>query len=170
MLFRSSSVLQTGDFDFYTFSDYIIIASNNWNLDLSKQIQSMSLIGVEINDFFKFERKMSFDFSSLVNDINILQKYILLDKNIDISSFSTRLSYAFLPPNVYYLEEYGLPRTISKKVSRSKIINLENPEIKLSEIILDFISIGKEKLLNTIELESFDKFIIDYFYDGIIKK
>jgi hypothetical protein len=43
---------------------------------------SMSLRGVEINDFFKFERKMSFDFLSFVNDINILQKYILLDKNI----------------------------------------------------------------------------------------
>ena len=89
----------------------------------------------------------------------------------DISSFSSKLTYAFLPPNVFYLEEYGLPRMISKKIQNSGIIDLENEEKKISDIIKDFLYIGCDKVINSIpSFEDFDKKIIEWFYEGIVCK
>lgn len=65
--------------------------------------------------FFQLERNSTFKLSALLGDINILQKIIFKHKKIDISSFISKLSHAFLPSVVYQLEEYGLPRMLSKK-------------------------------------------------------
>ena len=96
---------------------------------------------------------------------------ISLSFNPNISSFSSKLTYAFLPPNVFYLEEYGLPRMISKKIQNSGIIDLENEEKKISDIIKDFLYIGCDKVINSIpSFEDFDKKIIEWFYEGIVCK
>lgn len=164
----SSKVMKEYNFDYTKFTEYIILASNNWNNTLNEQLNSLKRRNIDINEFFRFERKMTFDFSSLVNDINILQKHIMPNENIDISSFATKLSYAFLPPCVYYLEEYGLPRTISKKIANSSTLDLISTERKVSEVLKDFISIGQEHLIENVQnLDSFDKKIIRYFYSGI---
>lgn len=155
-------------FDYYKFADYIINAANNWERKLSEQLHDLQIINIDINDYFRYERKMTFDFSSLINDINILQKYLLPKENIDISAYATKLSYAFLPPCVYYLEEYGLPRTISKKIANSRMIELENTERKISEVLADFLTVGINNLIENIpDLDSFDIKILNYFYKGI---
>ena len=59
---------------------------------------------------------------------------------------------------------------LSKKISDKKIIDLENDEIPLHSILLDFLKIGKDNLVEEIgrDLHPFELYILDYFYDGII--
>ena len=87
--------------------------------------------------FFKLERNVTFNLSSLVGDLNKLQK-VILQRGYDISSFKNRLSSAFLPPVVYTLEEYGLPRMISRKIQDSGIINFEDYDLNLKTAIEQF--------------------------------
>ena len=87
---------------------------------------------------------------------------------MDISPFIAKISHAFLPSVVYQLEEYGLPRMISKKVHRSKLINFFDSELTIHKAIDLFNQIGKNKLIEeTKRLDDFDIYIINYFYDGI---
>ncbi len=73
-----------------------------------------------------------------------------------------------MPKNVYELEEYGLPRMISKKISKRNLIDLENDDIPLSIIVEDFKNIGCKNLIEKIgDLTEMDKYIIRYFYEGI---
>ncbi|MEN6472389.1 MAG: hypothetical protein ABFD81_00045, partial [Syntrophaceae bacterium] len=66
------------------------------------------------------------------------------------------------------LEEYGLPRMISKKMQNSGIIDFEKTELTLHRAIETFNNIGKEHvLMKTMGLHKFDRYILDYFYDGI---
>jgi hypothetical protein len=119
-----------------------------------------------INDFFKLERNVTFKLSSLVNDINILQKAILKD-GTDVSPFISKLSHAFLPSVVYQLEEYGLPRMISKKIHHNSVINLLDNDLTIHNAIEKFHHFGKDKLLAMNFLETFDRYILEHFYDGI---
>lgn len=78
------------------------------------------------------------------------------------------LSHAFLPKNVFYLEEYGLPRFISKKINDSKLIDLESMELEINEVIGKFVEIGYEDLIDQVQsLDLFDEYVIKNFYDGI---
>lgn len=48
------------------------------------------------------------------------------------------------------------------------MINLEDDSVEISDIITKFNCIGKDKLISNLNnLLPFDKFIINYFYDGI---
>ncbi|MCC3125313.1 helicase-related protein, partial [Campylobacter jejuni] len=85
--------------------------SRNWIKPLPELIKDMQ---IDLDDFFKFENHVAFKVASLFSDINILQKILYPEKWIDISSFVTKLSNAFLPSVVYTLEEFGLPRIISR--------------------------------------------------------
>lgn len=163
----NSAVMKKKMIDFHVFSKYVINSSNNWKFPLNQQIKKMFDIGVSINDYFKFEKYMSYDFSSIVNDINILLKYLLPNENIDISTFSAKLSYAFLPPLVYYLEEYGLPRTLSKEISDFKIINFEE-DIPVSDFLTKLKLLGSDTIISSLKWEnSFNKEILEYFFRGI---
>ena len=113
------------------------------------------------------ERNMTFKISSMLNDINLLYNHIF-SKTIDISSFIAKMSYAFLPKIVYELEEYGLPRMISRKIQNSGILNLEDIEAPIHSIITRFNEIGLESIKSRIsDLHPFELYILDYFYDGI---
>ena len=86
----------------------------------------------------------------------------------DISLFIGRASNAFLPKLVYQLEEYGLPRMISRKIQDSGLINLEDDTKEISEIIIQFKTISPKNLISNLkDIMPFDKFIIQYFYEGI---
>lgn len=168
-LLFSSKNMKKKRINFYIFEKYIINSSNNWKYKLSYQIQKMKDIGITINDYFQFEKYMTYDFSALVNDVNILIKYLLPEEKIDISAFATKLSYAFLPPAVYYLEEYGLPRIISQNIVKNKLIDLEE-DIPITEVITKFKSYGKDNIIKNLNMsESFDSVILNYFYGGIEK-
>ncbi|CAB5498904.1 hypothetical protein THERMOT_942, partial [Bathymodiolus thermophilus thioautotrophic gill symbiont] len=120
------------------------------------------------NQYIKL--KVSFDVSNVFNCVNILQKEILPNLRTDISTFVTKTHYAFLPKNVYLLEEYGLPRMISKKVQLSNIeLDMENNDRTLHSVIDNFNELTYEKIIQQIEtLDNFDKYILKYFFEGIV--
>jgi len=147
---------------------FIKAISQNWKRPIANIISNLRSNGVTIEKFFEMERAASFKVVSILSDINHLQKRIMPDKSMDISSFIAKLSHAFLPPTVFLLEEYGLPRMISKKIQNSGFIDLENPSLDIHSAIALFNKLGKEKLIKSVtNLQAFDYYIVDYFYDGI---
>lgn len=149
------------------FVAFIKILRKNWFYSIPDLLKLLEPYSVSIDSFFKLERNVSFKFSSLVKDVNTLQKEILKDKKYDISRFVAWTSHAFLPSVVYQLEEYGLPRMISKKIHHSKVIDFEDIELTIHKAIDTFNEIGLGTILEKVELGEFDKYILEYFYDGI---
>ncbi|BAS68151.1 DEAD/DEAH box helicase [Bathymodiolus septemdierum thioautotrophic gill symbiont] len=144
---------------------FIKISPLGWDKSIPNLINKLD---ISVNKFFELEKKVSFSVSNIFNCVNILQKEILPNLNTDISPFTTKLSYAFLPKNVYLLEEYGLPRMISKKIHLSGLINLENNDRNLHSIIDNFNEVTCEKIIQQVEsLDDFDKYILKYFFNGI---
>jgi len=124
-------------------------------------------ISINIDEFFELEKKVTFQLSSLVSDVNILQKIILKNKT-ELSNFVSLTSHAFLPSVVYLLEEYGLPRMLAKKIHRAKIINFNNKELDIDSTLDYFRKIGLTYIKeNVVEFDEFDIYILEYFYDGI---
>lgn len=153
--------------EYTKFVEFIKVVSNNWNKTIKELLAELRPQDITIDDFFDLERNMTFEFASLLNDLNILQLKILKDKATDISKFINKVSSAFLPYVVYELEEYGLPRMISKKIQKAGIIDFKNENYMLNDVIYKFKNLGKEKIKETIDANYFEKYIIDYFYDGI---
>ena len=138
---------------------------DNWTRPIAEIYSELSDISYE--DLFSAERYLSYNLCSTLSVINILKKS-LDPSSPDISLFIGRAANAFLPKLVYQLEEYGLPRMISKKIQDSGLINLEDDSMEISEIIAQFNNIGRRKIVHGLSnLLPFDKFIINYFYDGI---
>lgn len=138
---------------------------DNWTRSIAEVYSELSDISYE--DLFSAERYLSYNLCSTLSVINILKKSFD-PTSPDISLFIGRAANAFLPKLVYQLEEYGLPRMISRKIQNSGLINLEDDSVEISEIIKQFNSIGREKVIQGLNnLLPFDKFIINYFYDGI---
>lgn len=160
--------LQPGNWDvqYSKFVAFIKILSNNWSKTIPELLKELSQEDLGINDFFTLERNVSFKFASLLNDVNILQREIL-DFGYDVSPFVSKLSHAFLPSVVYQLEEYGLPRMISRKFHLNKVIDFENEALTLHGAIAIFLEIGFDKTIQFDFFDSFDKYILEYFYDGI---
>ncbi len=138
---------------------------DNWTRSIAEVYSELSDISYE--DLFSAERYLSYNLCSTLSVINILKKSFD-PTSPDISLFIGRAANAFLPKLVYQLEEYGLPRMISRKIQDSGLINLEDDSVEISEIIKQFNNLGREKIIQGLNnLLPFDKFIINYFYDGI---
>ena len=75
-------------------------------------------------------------------------------------------SHAFLPRTVYQLEEFGLPRMISKKIQKSRIYSFTT-ELTIHQVIDDLNNIGLERISQIETLLDFDRYILTYFFDGI---
>lgn len=154
--------------EYTKFIQFIKILSENSIKSIPTLLNELKSRKINVETFFDLERKVTYQFASLVSDVNILQKIILKDYEYDIAPFVSKLSNAFLPPVVYQLEEYGLPRMISKKIHSSRIMDFSNRTLTLHTVIDNFNDIGLEALLNRTKwLDEFDKYIIEYFYDGI---
>ncbi|WP_217533027.1 DEAD/DEAH box helicase [Vibrio metschnikovii] len=152
------------------FVEFIKVMSNNWHMDFHQLLNQLDQHNIGIDEFFDLERKASFKFSSLLNEVNLIQQELYPERAIDISSFTSKVAHAFLPPNVYILEEYGLPRMISKKINQSSVIDLESEEITIHEVLDSFNKIGIEKIIkDSPDLDFFDKYILNHFFDGIKK-
>lgn len=144
------------------------ILSNNWQKTIPELLDDMAEFDMGINDFFKLERLISFKLAGLLKDINTLQHTVFNDESIDITPFITKVSNAFLPTVVYQLEEYGLPRMISRKIDKENIINFADNELNLHQTINRFKEIGYNEIVkNVSSLDDFDKYILKYFYEGI---
>ena len=138
---------------------------DNWNRTIAEVYSELSNVSYE--DLFSAERYLSYNLCSTLSVINVLKKSFD-PTSPDISLFIGRAANAFLPKLVYQLEEYGLPRMISRKIQDSGLINLEDDSVEISEIITQFNNIGRKRIIHDLnDLLPFDKFIISYFYDGI---
>jgi hypothetical protein len=168
-LYKMIKLQPTGwEIEFGKYVNFIKVLSHNWKKTIPELLQTLNDPVIDVDKFFKLERNTTFKFGALANDVNTLQKEILKNRGMDISPFSSKLSHAFLPPVVYMLEEYGLPRMISKKIHKSGMINFLDLTLTIHKSIDLFNQIGKEKLIKgTPSLDDFDTYIIDYFYDGI---
>ncbi len=150
-----------------TFVAFIKALRDNWFKTIPQLLGDLETFDVSIDDFFKLERTLTFKFASLLKDVNTLQKEILKHKNYDVSRFISYISHAFLPTVVFQLEEYGLPRMISKKLHRSKVINFYDTTLNLHGAIKIFNSLKVDDLVKAAKLNEFEKYILNYFYDGI---
>lgn len=128
---------------------------------------SVSQYGIGYEEMFAFERTISFNISSTLALVNYI-KQVVYPGTPDISEFIHKASNAFLPKLVFQLEEYGLPRMISKKIQRSGLVNLEDDNKEINTVIMEFNRIGIDNVLSSIcRLHPFEDYIIRYFYDGI---
>jgi len=162
--------LQPGNWDtrYKTFVEFIKIMAYNWRKSIPELLKELEDYDIGIDEFFLLERNVTYKFSALLNDLNTLQKRILKNKQYDISKFIKWCSHAFLPKVVYQLEEYGLPRMISKKLHESEVIDFYDSELTIHSVIEQFNEIGKEMIIEvTNNLDEFDIYILDYFFDGI---
>ena len=147
--------------------DIIQSFSHNWSKSIPELLQGLSQYNLSVEDYFELEKILSFDFVSLLQSINAIAKRII-DPDIDISSFIVKVSNAFLPPLVFELEEYGLPRMISRKIQASGLINLEREGVSINDLIEEFQNLGAEQILRASQLSSeIERFILFHFFDGI---
>lgn len=154
--------------EYNKFVGFIKILSQNWESTIPELLYKLDEYDIGVDDFFKLERNATYKFAALANDVNTIQKEIIKGASIDISLFISRISHAFLPSVVYQLEEYGLPRMISKKIHATNIINFNANVLTLHQTIDLFNEIGIKYLFENIkDLDRFDRYILKYFYEGI---
>ncbi|MDI9331172.1 MAG: DEAD/DEAH box helicase [Alphaproteobacteria bacterium] len=155
------------DTTYTKFSEFVRAMSSNWSHSIPEILDQLSEQDVTIEEFFKMERNASFKLTALLNDVNVIQKQIVPEHKIDIAPFIARLSKAFLPSCVMELEEYGLPRMLAKKIHASGLINFENEKLDLHSAISVLREMQPTIIQKVEGLDSFDKYVLDYFFDGI---
>jgi len=149
------------------FAECVRVLSSNWSLSIPELLDQLSEHDISIDQFFKIERDATFKLTALLNDINVIQKEIAPDQKMDISSYIAKLSKAFLPSCVMALEEYGLPRMLAKKIHASGLVNFEDEKLDLHSAINLLREIQTDILGKVEGLDSFDRYVLDYFFDGI---
>lgn len=140
--------------------------AHNWDRDLSQIISSLRQDGINIEEFFRLERAVTFKLSALLSDTNELHK-IIVNPSVDISGFVGRMGRAFLPSAVYHLEEYGLPRMISKKIHRAGLLDFEDPDMDILQALERLKALGIDAVMAIESLSRFDRYIVRFFFDGI---
>ena len=140
--------------------------ARNWDRTIPDLLSSLKQDGIDIEEFFKLERTITFKLSTLLSDANELHKMIV-NSSVDISAFVGRMGRAFLPSAVYHLEEYGLPRMISKKIHASGLIDFLAPEMDLLAALERFNYLGLDAVLAIKSLGPFDRYVVKFFFDGI---
>lgn len=148
---------------------FIQVISKNWITSLPNLMLELKSENLTIEDFFALEKKICHNFSGYLNDFNTLNEIINNDNFIDISGFISKCSNAFMPSVVLELEEYGLPRMITKKINHCKLINFERNEMNIEQAIFLLKSTGKENIVKTCSkyLHDFDIYILDNFFENI---
>lgn len=148
---------------------FIQVISKNWITSLPNLMLELKNENLTIEDFFALEKKICHNFSGYLNDFNTLNEIINSGNFIDISGFTSKCSNAFMPSVVLELEEYGLPRMITKKINHCKLINFDKNEMNIEQVISLLKFIGKEQILETCSkyLDDFDIYIIDNFFENI---
>lgn len=140
--------------------------AQNWDRDLPDLLSDLKKNEIDVDEFFKLERTITFKLAALLGDVNELHKMIV-NSSADISAFIGRMSHAFLPRAVYHLEEYGLPRMISKKIHAAGLINFLEPEMDLLRALERFNHLGLDEVLEIRSLGPFDRYIVKFFFSGI---
>lgn len=143
------------------------IFSDNWHSSIPQLVQRFEKVHIKASDIFKLERDITYKIPSILSVIYTI-KSALYEDTADIRQFIKRATNAFLPKNVYELEEYGLPRMLSKKIHNANLINLEDEDIPISKVIKRIKEIGLDIIISKCHpLHPFDIYILKYFFDGI---
>lgn len=140
--------------------------ASNWTTDIPTMLRQLSGSGIDIEGFFQLERTITFKLSALLSDINELHKMIV-NSSVDIGGFIGKVSHAFLPPAVHNLEEYGLPRMISRKLHMAHFIDFSHADLDLKSALNLFRRNGLEAALRVETLTAFDRYILRFFFNGI---
>lgn len=169
MLYKIINLLPGAwEIEYGRFVEFIKVLSKNWSLTIPELLHALDSVDIGIDQFFKLERNVVFKFAALLSDVNVLQGAILREKKYDVSPFVARLSFAFLPPVVFQLEEYGLPRMVSRRLQEAQLINFEDHELTLHKAIELLDGIGIERTRSAVAgLDEFDLYLLEYFFDGI---
>lgn len=166
LLFKILRLKSGWDTPYRNFIYFLKVLTNNWHKTIPQLLKQLESHDIFIDDFFKLERHVSFKFSAIVKDINILHKEIVNNNN-DISPFVSRVSHVFLPSVVYQLEEYGLPRMLSRKMHKNRLFNFLREDLTIHDVIFHFNSVKKEEFLYLPYFDDFDRYILEYFLEGI---
>lgn len=155
------------DASYTKFAEFIRALSNNWTLTIPELLDVLAEHDVTIEEFFKMERNATFKLAALLNDINVIQREVLPDLKIDISPFVARLAKAFLPSCVMELEEYGLPRMLTRKIHFSGLMDFQDEQLDLHSAI-DRLRGLQTEIYRLPDLGDFDRYVLDYFFEGIV--
>ena len=82
--------------------------------DYKELYNTVKIMVLHMRDIFTFERYVSFNLSSIIAVINIIRQE-LYPNSSNIANFVYKSIKCLLPKIVFQLEEYGLPRMISKR-------------------------------------------------------
>lgn len=122
---------------------------------------------VPVDFIFEIEKKITYNISS----VSSLLFLILSRRGVKCSgleNLSSQLANLMMPRMVMQLEEYGLPRSLSRKINEHTSIDLQNDNLEISEIINKFKEYGIKNLQSSIpDLHVFEKYFLQNFYEGI---
>lgn len=148
--------------------EFIKVLTGNWTKSIPELLDDLDAFDIGIEEFFHMERTASYKLAALLSDVNVLQRHILDKSSVDISAFVSKVANAFLPATVFQLEEYGLPRMISKKIHNNGLINFTDSQLTLHEALDKLREINASGKLDKINnLDDFDRYMLAYFYDGV---
>lgn len=88
------------DVKYSTLVFFVKNLTKNWSQSIPKLLSELDEFGVDVEEFFKLERTVTFKLAPLLGDVNELHKCIV-DGEVDVSLFIFKLSHAFLPSVVY---------------------------------------------------------------------
>lgn len=162
--------LQPGNWDikYSKFVEFVKAISRNWTHSIPELLSELDELDITIEQFFNLERNVTFKLSALVSDVNVLHNQLIPDSSLDLSKFIFNISHAFLPSSVYQLEEFGLPRMISKKIHQAGLIDFTDLAMTLDKAIERLNSLGLVRILVEVkELSDFDHYLLKHFYEGI---
>lgn len=145
---------------------FIKIISQSWENTLPAMIAQAETKGISIDRFFTLERNLPFKIGSVLGDFNLIN-LSLFDATFDISPFIARVSRGFLPPLVFFLEEYGLPRMIARAMHDAKLFDFE-ADMNVVEALQIIKDVGEKAVIEVIGNElPFNTFVVRNFFAGI---
>lgn len=144
---------------------FIKVLADSWTSTIPAMLRKLSDHGVSVEEFFKLERTVSYKMAALLGDINTIHARVSPHRGFDVSPFVYRLSHAFLPAAVYQLEEYGLPRMLSRKIQLSEIVNFEEGNPSLPEVV-EVLRSRRSDVYDLFDSPA-ERFFLDHFYAGV---
>lgn len=144
---------------------FVKVIADSWTTTIPSMLERLSLHGVTVEEFFKLERVVSYKLASLLGDINTIHGRVSPGRGFDISPFVYKLSHAFLPPVVYQLEEYGLPRMLSRSIHVAGLLDFEDQGLTLADAVNRLKSMRQE-VCSIFESKA-EHFMLEHFYSGV---
>jgi len=147
---------------------FVQVLSKNWTHTLPQLLEQLDPLDIGIHEFFELERNTTYRLSSLLSDVQTIYNAINPTEPVDVSLACSRFAHAFLPGPVFQLEEYGLPRMVSRKLFSSGLIDFEREGLGVHEAIDKISEIGYKGISESVAgLGEFDLYILRYFFEGI---